>query len=59
MLADLTSGGFIGLWVVLWYAIFAFFAFLCIVKRHWLWFILGLFLPFLWVIGAILPRRRI
>jgi hypothetical protein len=58
MVADLTSGGFVGLWVVLWYAIFIAFAFTCFRKRHLFWFILGFFLPFCWLIGALLPDRR-
>jgi hypothetical protein len=59
VLADMTSGPFIGLWVVLWYLIFIYFAFICLRKGHIFWFILGIFLPFLWVIGAILPSRRL
>jgi hypothetical protein len=58
MLADLTSGPFIGLWVVLWYLIFAIFIVSCLRKGHIFWFILGFFLPFCWLIGALLPRRR-
>jgi hypothetical protein len=58
MLADVTSGPFIGLWVVLWYLIFVFFIIGCLRKGHIFWFILGFFLPFCWLIGAILPRRR-
>jgi hypothetical protein len=58
MLADLTSGPFIGLWVVLWYLIFAIFIVSCLRKGHILWFILGFLLPVCWLIGALLPRRR-
>jgi hypothetical protein len=53
---DLTSGPFIGLWVVLWYLIFIWFAVVCLRHRHYVWFILGIFLPFCWLLGAILPR---
>ena len=42
MLADLTSGPFIGLWVVLWYLIFIAFAFTCLRKGHLFWFIVGM-----------------
>ena len=59
MLADLTSGPFIGLWVVLWYLIFIAFAFNCLRKGHLFWFIVGIFFPPLWIIGAILPSRRV
>ena len=60
MLADLTSGPFIGLWVVLWYLIFAIFIVSCLRKGHIVWFILGFFfLPICWFIAVLLlPRRR-
>jgi hypothetical protein len=56
---DMTSGPFIGLWIFLWYAIFFAFIFTCLRKGHIFWFILGFFLPFCWLIGAILPSRRV
>jgi hypothetical protein len=31
---------------------------LCIRKGHWVMFIIGLFLPLFWIIGAIMPPRR-
>jgi hypothetical protein len=31
---------------------------LCLRKGHWVIFIIGIFLPFFWLIGAILPDRR-
>jgi hypothetical protein len=31
---------------------------LCIRKGHWVMFIVGLFLPFMWLIGAIMPPAR-
>ena len=27
-------------------------------KGHWVMFIIGLFLPIFWLIGALLPRKR-
>ncbi len=27
-------------------------------KGHWVIFIIGIFLPFLWLFGAIMPSRR-
>jgi hypothetical protein len=27
-------------------------------KGHWVWFILGLFIPVCWLIGALLPPTR-
>jgi hypothetical protein len=52
------TGETVTLWVIFWYAIFFWFAIVCFRKRHILWLILGFFLPFLWLIGAILPDRR-
>jgi hypothetical protein len=31
---------------------------MCIRKGHWVLFVLGIFLPFLWIIGAVLPPVR-
>ena len=31
---------------------------LCLRKGHWVMFIIGLFLPLFWLIGAVIPRRR-
>ena len=28
-------------------------------KGHWVMFIIGLFLPFFWLIGALMPSRRL
>lgn len=52
------DGGAISIWVVVWYLIFVWFAIVSLRKRHILWFVLGFFLPFLWVVGAVLPDRR-
>jgi hypothetical protein len=52
------DGASVSIWVVVWYAIFVWFAVVSFRKRHILWFILGFFLPILWVVGAILPDRR-
>jgi hypothetical protein len=32
---------------------------LTIRRGHWILFILGFFLPLFWLIGAIMPRRRL
>lgn len=50
---------FIGIWCVLFYLLMAIFAVISLRKRHILWFILGFFLPFFWLVGAILPDRRL
>jgi hypothetical protein len=28
-------------------------------KGHWVMFIIGLFIPLFWIIGAIIPRREL
>jgi hypothetical protein len=53
------TGETVTLWAIAWYAIFVYFAIVSLRKRHILWFVLGFFLPPLWVIGAILPDRRV
>jgi hypothetical protein len=31
---------------------------MCLRKGHWVMFIIGIFLPFFWLIGAIIPPVR-
>ena len=31
---------------------------ICLRKGHWVMFIVGLFIPLFWLIGAVIPRRR-
>ena len=57
-LADVTSGGFIGLWAVIYVVLLVTLGILAIRKGHWFMFIVGLFFPLFWLIGALLPRRR-
>lgn len=28
-------------------------------KGHWIMFVIGIFLPFFWLIGALMPSRRL
>ncbi len=58
VLADVTSGGFIGLWAVLYVVLLITLGILSIRKGHWVMFLIGIFLPIFWLIGALLPRRR-
>ncbi|MGD0313951.1 MAG: hypothetical protein ABSC90_15985 [Acidimicrobiales bacterium] len=32
---------------------------LSIRKGHWVMFIIGIFIPLFWIIGALLPRRQL
>jgi hypothetical protein len=58
MLADVTSGGFIALWSVLYLVLMITLGILSIKKGHWVMFLIGFFLPIFWLIGALLPSRR-
>jgi len=31
---------------------------MCLRKGHWVMFIVGIFLPIFWLIGAVIPPRR-
>jgi len=57
-LADVTSGGFIGLWAVIYVILLITLGIISIRKGHWVMFLVGIFLPIFWIIGALLPRRR-
>ena len=54
---DATSGGFIGLWAVIYFVLMLTLGIMSIRKGHWVMFIIGIFLPLFWLIGALLPRR--
>jgi len=55
--ADVTSGGFIGLWAVLYLVLIVTLGVMSIRKGHWVMFLIGFFLPLFWLIGALMPRR--
>jgi hypothetical protein len=55
--ADATSGGFIGLWAVIYFVLMVTLGIMSIRKGHWVMFIIGIFVPLFWLIGALLPRR--
>ena len=48
------GGGLAVLWLVLLIVL----GINCLRKGHWVMFILGLFLPLFWIIGAIMPPAR-
>jgi hypothetical protein len=58
MIADVTSGGFIALWGVLYFVLLVTLGIMSIRKGHWVMFLIGFFLPLFWLIGALLPTRR-
>jgi len=55
--ADTTSGGFIALWSVIYIVLLVTLGIMSIRKGHWVMFLIGIFLPIFWIIGALLPRR--
>ncbi len=59
VLADVTSGGFIGLWTVVYVVLLLTLGVISLRKGHWIMFLIGIFLPLFWIIGGLLPRRRV
>jgi hypothetical protein len=57
VLADVTSNGYIGLWAILYLALMIFLGITALRKGHWVMFVIGIFIPLFWLIGALLPRR--
>jgi hypothetical protein len=51
------SGGFIALWSILYFVLLVTLGIISIRKGHWVMFIIGIFLPLFWFIGALLPRK--
>ena len=43
---------------ILWFVLMVTLGFLTLRKGHWVMFIIGLFLPLFWLIGAVIPPRR-
>jgi hypothetical protein len=43
---------------ILWFILLITLGILTLRKGHWVMFIIGLFLPLFWVIGAVIPRVR-
>jgi hypothetical protein len=42
----------------LYFALLVSLGILCIRKGHWVMFIVGIFLPLFWIIGAVMPPTR-
>jgi hypothetical protein len=56
-LLAVSSGGWFGLGV-LWLVLLVTLGILSIRKGHWVMFLVGVFIPLFWLIGALLPSRR-
>ncbi len=52
-----TSGLFYGLWAAIYIVLLVTLGIISIRKGHWVMFIIGIFIPLFWIIGALLPRR--
>ncbi|MBU3674042.1 MAG: hypothetical protein FGM34_03175 [Solirubrobacteraceae bacterium] len=49
------SGFWYGLFVVIYIALLIFLGVTSLRKGHWIMFVIGIFFPLFWIIGAILP----
>ena len=58
MVADVTSGPFVVLWIAIYLVLIVTLGVMSIRKGHWVMFLVGFFFPLFWVIGALLPPRR-
>lgn len=52
------SGPFIVLWAAIYLVLIITLGVMSLRKGHWVMFIIGIFFPLFWLIGALLPRRR-
>jgi hypothetical protein len=57
VLADMSSGPFVALWAVIYFVLIITLGVLSLRKGHWVMFLIGIFIPIFWLIGALLPRR--
>ena len=57
VIADLTGGGFVALWAAIYLVLLIVLGVVSLRKGHWVMFIIGIFIPLFWLIGALLPRR--
>ncbi len=58
MLASVISGAWVALWAAIYFVLIITLGVLSIRKGHWVMFIIGIFLPIFWLIGALMPARR-
>lgn len=58
VMADVTSGGFVVIWAIIYLVLIFTLGIMAIRKGHWVMFLIGIFLPIFWLIGALLPPKR-
>jgi hypothetical protein len=56
-LLAVSSGGWFGLGII-WLVLLVTLGILSIRKGHWVMFLIGIFIPLFWLIGALLPPKR-
>jgi hypothetical protein len=59
IIADTTSGPFVALWAVIYFLLIITLGVMSLRKGHWVFFLIGIFIPLFWLIGALLPSRRL
>lgn len=42
---------------IIWLVLLVTLGVICLRKGHWVMFVIGLFIPLFWLIGAVIPRR--
>jgi len=52
-----TTGIFFGFGALIYIVLLVTLGIISIRKGHWVMFIIGIFFPLFWIIGALLPRR--
>ena len=52
------AGALFFLWSVVYIVLLITLGIMSIRKGHWVMFVVGLFIPLFWLIGALMPRRR-
>ncbi len=58
IIADASSGPFVALWAVIYFLLIITLGVMSLRKGHWVMFLIGIFIPLFWFIGALLPSRR-
>ncbi len=53
-----SDGIVVTLGAVIWLVLLLTLGIISIRKGHWVMFLIGIFIPLFWIIGALLPRRR-
>jgi hypothetical protein len=52
-----TNGGYIAVSSIIYFLLLVTLGIMSIRKGHWVMFIIGIFFPLFWFIGALLPRK--